>query len=90
MTQARSKEGKRPRIGVSLDADVYQWIQEFEGPSESYTVSRILRAAMLAGLTLEQAKTGGQLEDFARWLGKQKRNKLATELHALIDQYLEQ
>jgi len=80
--------GRRPRVGVSLDQDVYEWIKTFNGPSDSYTVSQLLRAAMLAGLTLEEAKSGGQLEDFAKWLAKQKRNKLAGELRALLDQYL--
>jgi hypothetical protein len=85
--QRRLDDGKRPRIGVSLDPDVYEWIKDFNGPSDSYTVSRILRAAMLAGLTLDEAQAGGVLEDFSEWLSR-KRSKFAGELHGLIDEYL--
>jgi hypothetical protein len=85
--QRRLEDGKRPRIGVSLDPDVYDWIQDFKGPSDSYTVSRILRAAMLAGLTLDEAKSGGVLEDFSEWLSR-KRSKFAGELRTLLDGYL--
>jgi hypothetical protein len=86
--QRKHEDGKRPRIGVSLDPEVYEWIKEFNGPSDSYTVSRILRAAMLAGLTLEEAKSGGVLEDFADWLAR-KRGKFAGELRYLLGEYLE-
>jgi hypothetical protein len=86
--QRRHDDGKRPRIGVSLDPEVYEWIKDFNGPSDSYTVSRILRAAMLAGLTLEEAKAAGVLEEFSEWLGRRRKNQLAADLHALLSQYL--
>lgn len=89
MGQRALKEGRRARISVSLDAEDYDWVQSFKGPSESYTVSRIVKAARLAGLTLEEAKSGGVLEEFAEFLSKKKRNKLAADMHALIEEYLE-
>lgn len=88
--QRRHEEGKRPRISVSLDPEVYEWIQSFNGPSESYTVSRILKAAHLAGLTLDEAMTGGVLEDFRDWLkAKKRKSAAATELVELLSEYLE-
>ena len=88
MTQRRLKDQPRPRIGVSLDPEVYEWIKNFNGPSDSYTVSRILTAAMKAGLSLEEASSGGVIEDLSNWLGKQKKSKHAVELHQLLEQYL--
>lgn len=86
----RRLEQKRPRVSVSLDPEDYEWIQSFGGTSESYTASRIIRAARLAGLTLEEAKSGGVLEDFRNWLNKKKKkNNTAEELHELLSNYLE-
>jgi hypothetical protein len=87
--QRRSKNGQRPRVGVSLDDDVYEWIQTLDGPSDSYKVSRVVRAAMLAGLTIDEAQSAGILEDLTKWLGKQKKqSKVATEMHELLEKYL--
>jgi len=88
MTQRRLKDQPRPRIGVSLDPEVYQWIKKFNGPSDSYTVSRVLTAAMKAGLTLDDAQVGGVIEDLSQWLGTRKRSKHAAELHQLLEEYL--
>ena len=91
MAQHRLDE-KRPRISVSLDPEDYEWIQGFktEGGSDSYTVSRIIRAARLAGLTLDEAMSGGVLEDFKDWLNKKKKkNNTAAELYDLLSSYLE-
>lgn len=86
----RPLKGKRPRISVSLDPDVHDWIQKMGGPSESYTVCRILRAAMLAGIKVEDARSEGVLEDLCAWLGKKKKSKQAMELHALLEEYIKQ
>ena len=88
--QRRLNDGKRPRITVSLDPEEYEWVQSFgDSPSESYTVSRILKAARLAGLTLEGAMSGGVLEDFRDWLkAKRKRTKVETELIESLTEYL--
>lgn len=86
--QRRRENGKRPRISVSLDPADYEWVKNFKGPSESYTVSRIVRAARLAGLSLKDASDGGVLTDFSKWLGSKRKNKLASDLHLLLDEFL--
>lgn len=88
MTQRRLKDGSRPRIGVSLDPDVYEWIQSMKGPSDSYKVSRILRAAMLAGVKIDEAESTGTLKELCDWLAKKKRNKYAAELRELLEEFL--
>ena len=88
--QRRHEDGKRPRISVSLDHEDYDWVRSFEGPSESYTVSRIVRAARLAGLTLDEAMSGGVLEDLRDWLKrKRSKSKTVTELIDLLSEYLD-
>lgn len=85
----RKADSKRPRVSVSLDQDDFEWIQSFNGPSESYTVARIIKAARLAGLTLDKAMTGGVLEEFCDWLkAKKKKNRTADELILLLSEYL--
>jgi hypothetical protein len=89
MTQRRLDEGKRPRISVSLDPEDYDWIQSLKGPSESYTVSRVVKAARLAGLTLDEAKSSGVLEGFRDWLkSRRRKNTTATELAEILTDYL--
>ena len=88
--QARS-EKRRPRISVSLDPEDYDWIESMTAPSESlsYRLSRIVRAARLAGVSLEDAKAGGVLEAFSGFLAKKKKNKHAAELHQLLSEFLD-
>lgn len=89
--QSRSKEGPRPRIGVSLDEDVFDWVQSLPGPSESYKVSRILRAAMEAGISNDDdGGSGKSFKQFSKFLEKKKRNKIASELRTLIEEFLEE
>lgn len=88
MRQSR-KDSKRPRISVSLDNEDYEWIQSFNGPSESYTASRIIKAARLAGLTLDEAMSGGVLEEFRAWLkAKRRKSRVAEEFCDLLTEYL--
>lgn len=88
--QKRREEGPRPRVSVSLSPEDFAWVQSFQGPSDSYTVSRIITAARLAGLTLEEANGGGVLEDFAGWLSrKRSKTKISTELAELLNEYLD-
>lgn len=82
------KQGKRPRISVSLDPELHEWIQTLPGPSDSYKVSQILKAAMEAGLTIDGAGSTGSLKEFCDWLGRKKRNKQAAELHTLLKDFL--
>lgn len=84
----RRRDGKRPRISVSLDPEDYDWVRSFDGPSESYTVSRIVRAARLAGLTLDEAMSGGVLEELTEWLGSRRKSRLAADLHELLTEFL--
>jgi hypothetical protein len=88
--QARNAEGKRPRISVSLDPEDYDWIAELTGESESlsYKLSRIVRAARLSGLTLEEAKSGGVLQEFSDFLVSKKRNKMAADFNELLTEFL--
>ena len=90
--QARSKSKKRPRISVSLDPEDYAWVEELPGASASlsYKVSRVVKAARLAGVTIDDAQSPGVLEEFAEWLTTKKRNKLASDLHALLDEFIDQ
>jgi len=86
--QRRLKDAKRPRITVSLDPEEYEWVQSFaNSPSESYTVSRILKAARLAGLTFDDAVGGGIVEELVEWLPKQK-TKFAKDLHDVLSEFL--
>lgn len=88
--QARNSGGKRPRISVSLDEEDYDWIESLTGQSESmsYKLSRVVRAARLAGIELEDAKSGGAFQEFADFLATKKRNKHASELHQLLEEFL--
>ena len=83
-------EGRRPRIGVSVDPEVHDWIRSFNGQSDSHTVSCLLKAAMLAGLTPGESQGGGVLEEFAYFLASQKRNKLDFDMHLLLAKFLEE
>lgn len=89
--QSRNANGRRPRISVSLDPGDYDWIDKLTGPSGSlsYKLSRIVRAARLNGLCLEDAKNGGVLQEFSDFLATKKRNKHAAELRSLLEDFLE-
>ncbi len=88
MAQRRLKE-KRPVISVSLDPEDFKWIESFGGTSHSYVASRIIHAARLAGLTLDEAMSGGVLEDFRDWLKTRRRkSKVSDELLDLLTDYL--
>ncbi len=90
MGQRKLEDGQRPRISVSLDPEDYEWIQNFGGASESYTVSRIIRAARLAGLTLNDSMTGGVIEELKDWLkAKRKKSKLEAELAELLSEFID-
>lgn len=88
--QAKKKNGERNRISVSLDDEDYLWIKKMTGPAESlsYKLSRIVRAARLSGLTIEEAKSAGMLEEFAEFLSKKRKNKHAAELFELLTEFL--
>jgi len=87
--QRKHEDGRRPRISVSVDPADYEWIQSFNGQSDSYTVSQILTAARLQGVTLNKTgPSGGTLQEFSAWLSKKRKDKMAADLHALLDQFL--
>lgn len=89
MVQRRNKSGERDRISVSLDPEDYKWVKKLAGPSDSYKLSRIVKAARLAGITIDDSMTGGVLEDFNDWLkGSRTKSVTAKELHNLLSQYL--
>lgn len=89
MVQRRSKSGERQRISVSLDPEDYKWVQSFTGSSDSYKLSRIVHAARLAGITLDDATAGGVLEDYLGWLrSKKRRTRFETELAESLTEYL--
>jgi hypothetical protein len=75
---------------VSLDPEDHDWVKGFKGPSDSYTVSRIVKAARLSGMTLDDAMTGGVLEDLCTWLkAKRKKTNTGDELQQLLSEYIE-
>jgi hypothetical protein len=88
--QSKSADGKRPRISVSLDPEDYDWIESLSGESESmsYKLSRVVKAARMAGIELSDAKTGGAFQEFADFLATKKRSKHAQELHELLAEFL--
>lgn len=88
MTQRRSKDGPRNRITVSLDDADFKWIQSLKGPSDSYSVARVIKAARLSGLKLSDAESGGVIEELSEWLSKRKKNKLAADLHQLLSEFI--
>ena len=81
-------EGKRPRITVSLDPEDYDWVQTFEGSSDSYRIAKIIKAARDAGVTAETARAGGTIPELVEWLAKKKSNS-AKDLHKLLSEFLE-
>lgn len=89
MVQRQHKDGKRPRISVSLDPEDYDWIQSLGGPSDSYSVSRVVKAARLAGLKLEDSHEGGVLQEFCDWLATKKRSPFAKDLRDVLTEFLE-
>ena len=90
-TQSRSKSKKRPRISVSLDPEDYAWVEELPGASASlsYKVSRVVKAARLAGVTIDDAQSPGLLAELRDWL-KTKRKKSATvlQLEKVLSEFL--
>ena len=82
-----SKENA-PRITVSLDPEDYEWVQSFEGSSDSYRIAKIIKAARDAGVTAETARAGGTIPELVEWLAK-KKSKSARELHELLSEFLE-
>lgn len=82
-------EGKRPRITVSLDPEDYDWIQSFEGSSDSYKIAKIIKAAKAAGVTADGESTGVTIPDLAEWLAT-KKTKSARELHKLLAEFLDE
>ena len=91
MAQRRLNK-KRPVISVSLDPEDYDWIQGLEGSSDSFKASRIIRAARLAGLTIDDAVMPVRtLVDFRDWLKTQRgKTELSAELLELLSQFLDQ
>jgi molybdenum cofactor biosynthesis enzyme MoaA len=80
-------EGKRPRITVSLDPEDYEWVQTFEGSSDSYKIAKIIKAARDAGVTAETASAGGTIPELVEWLST-KRSQSARDLHKLLSEFL--
>jgi|688.fasta_scaffold197498_4 hypothetical protein len=83
----RKGDSKRPVISVSLDQEDFDWIQSFGGPSQSYTASRIIKAARLAGLSLDDAAEGGIVAELVEWLSH-KKSKSTRELHKVLSEFL--
>lgn len=73
---------------------MHEWVRSLQqdGESASHTVSRLLEAARAAGVTSAQTKLSSTrtLEGFAKWLGKRKRDKLASSLSDLLTAYLKE
>jgi molybdenum cofactor biosynthesis enzyme MoaA len=88
--QRRAEGVKRERISVSLDAADYEYVQSISGGSDSHRVAKIIQAARLAGLKVDD-QAGPQIaEEFVEWLSTKKRNKAASDLHKLLTDFLEE
>lgn len=81
-------EGKRPRITVSLDPEDLDYVQTFEGSSDSYKIAKIIKAARTAGITGDGVASGGTIPELVQWLSG-KRSKLAKDLRVLLNEFLE-
>lgn len=89
MAQRRSNEGKRERIGVSLDSVDYEYVQSVSGGSDSHRLAKIVRAARLAGLKVDEEQASPEMvRDFIDWLST-KRSQHARDLHKLLSDFLE-
>jgi molybdenum cofactor biosynthesis enzyme MoaA len=86
--QRRSEGVKRERISVSLDADDYEYVQSIMGGSDSHRVAKIIQAARLAGLKVDDQPGPQMVEEFVEWLAT-KRSQSARDLHKLLTEFLE-
>jgi len=87
--QRRSDGVIRKRVSVSLDADDYDYIQSIHGGSDSHKVAKVITAARLAGLKVDDQPGPQMVEEFVEWLSTKKRNKTASDLHKLLTEFLE-
>ncbi len=85
--QRRSEGVKRERISVSLDADDYAFVQSIIGGSDSHKLANLVRAARLAGLSVDDESSPQIVDEFVDWLAT-KRSKSARELHQLLSEFL--
>ena len=87
--RAKSGEGLRPRISVSLDEEDYSWLVSLPGPSDSFRAAQAIRAARLAGLRIDSAEPASELQRLAEWLQRRPQHqKLAFELSRLLAEFL--
>lgn len=86
--QRRSDGVIRKRVSVSLDADDYDYIQSIHGGSDSHRVAKIITAARLAGLKVDDQPGSKMVDEFVEWLSTKKRNKAASDLHKLLSEFL--
>jgi molybdenum cofactor biosynthesis enzyme MoaA len=86
--QRRSEGVNRKRISVSLDAEDYEYIQSITGGSDSHRVAKIIQAARLSGLKVDDQAAPQIVADFVDWLSTKKRNKAASDLHKLLSEFL--
>jgi molybdenum cofactor biosynthesis enzyme MoaA len=87
--QRRSEGVNRKRISVSVDAEDYEYVQSITGGSDSHRVAKIIQAARLAGLKVDDQPGPQMVEEFVEWLSTKKRNKAASDLHKLLTEFLD-
>lgn len=86
--QRRSEGIKRERISVSLDADDYEFVQSISGGSDSQKLAKIVKAARLNKLTIDDQTQPMLSTEFVDWLSN-KKSKSAKELHKLLSEFLD-
>ncbi len=87
--QSKKMDGKRPRISVSLDSEDYDWIESLPGMAESlsFKLSRVVKAARLAGLTIDDASHSRRGSTWLDFLKEKTDSALAQELAKLYEEY---
>lgn len=86
--QRRSEGIKRERISVSLDTADYEYVQSITGGSDSHRVAKIIAAARVAGLKVDESGGPQMVEEFVDWLAT-KKTQSARELYKLLTEFLE-
>ena len=88
IARRRDSGGERLRISTSLDFEDAQFVTQVSGSSDSEKLAKIVRAARLAGLKVDDDQAShGMVNQFIEWLSS-KRSQPARDLHKLLTEFL--
>ena len=88
VARRRDSGGSRKRISTSLDFDDAIYVEHIPGASDSEKLAKVVRAARLAGLTVDDQSSVPIVDEFVSWLST-KRGKSAQDLHKLLLEFLD-